>query len=270
MNAVRFAPTPGTIAEQLRLRLLSLDYPAFARCACKLLEALGYEEARPAGRREWKGYNRPGGGGYDLEAVLPGGLVPRRIVVQLKHYDAPSIHQRNVDELRGACLRAGGAEALLITTSSFSKVVRNSQANSRQAASQEPENAQGVPVRLIDGQELLGLLIRCRLGVRERIRGGTRRLEIDEAFFSRLETHEAFFRGITASGSIASGNIMTRGNATFSTIAAPLAATPLNESSLPPRWRVTIRISTDFGPGPRSNDPAENNLPEDGQPEGGR
>ena len=89
-----------------------------------LLEALGYEDARPTGRRAWKGYNRPGGGGYDLEAVLPGGMAPRRVVAQIKQFDALAVHQRSVDELRGACLRAGAAEALLVTTSAFSDVVR--------------------------------------------------------------------------------------------------------------------------------------------------
>ena len=221
MSSPRFAPTPGTIADRLRRRLLSLDYPAFARCACVLLEALGYEDARPAGRREWKGYNRPGGGGYDLEAVLPGGLAPRRVVAQIKQFDALAVHQRSVDELRGACLRAGAAEALLVTTSAFSEVVR------RQAAPPEPAVA---PIRLIDGQELLGLLIRHRLGVREtrgvreRVRGGTRRLEIDEAFFKSLIVQET---------PAASDNG-----------AAPNAATPgPGYRSSPPVWRVTVLIS---------------------------
>jgi len=186
VSSPRFAPTPGTIADQLRRRLLALDYPTFARCACVLLEAIGYEDARPAGRREWKGYNRPGGGGYDLEAVLPGGLAPRRVVAQIKQFDVLAVHQRSVDELRGACLRAGAAEALLVTTSAFSEVVR------KQAAAPDPSGASVAPVRLIDGQELLGLLIRHRLGVREssggraRVQGGARRLEIDEAFFGNL------------------------------------------------------------------------------------
>ena len=71
MSSPRFAPTPGTIADQLRRRLLALDYPAFARCACKLLEALGYEDARPAGRRAWKGYNRPGDWSVARPADVP-------------------------------------------------------------------------------------------------------------------------------------------------------------------------------------------------------
>jgi len=224
VRSPRFVPTPGTIADRLRRHLLALDYPAFARCACVLLEALGYEDARPAGRREWKGYNRPGGGGYDLEAVLPGGLAPRRAVAQIKQFDRLAVHQRSVDELRGACLRAGAAEALLVTTSAFSDVVR------KQAASPDRAGALVAPVRLIDGQELLGLLIRHRLGVRERmgvherVRGGTRRLEIDEVFFESLIVQET---------PAASDNGAT-----------PDAAAPKpNRRFDPPVWRVTVLIS---------------------------
>ena len=243
MSSARFVPTPGTIADLLRRRLLDLDYPAFARCACRLLDALGYEDARPAGRREWKGYNRPGGGGYDLEALLPGGLAPRRVVAQIKQFDALAVHQRSVDELRGACLRAGAAEALLVTTSAFSDVVR------RHAASPDRADALGVPVHLIDGQELLGLLIRHRLGVRESDegqsgdgqsgdvreweRGGTRRLALDEAFFESLAG-----RAIRATRA---------GTGKATDKAAPATATPgPGRPSDPLAWRVTVLISGSY------------------------
>ena len=185
-----FIPVPGTVAGQLRQRLLALEYPAFARCLCVLLEDLGYEEARPAGRQEWKGYNRPGGGGYDLEAVLPGGLAPRLAVAQIKQFDGLNVHQRSVDELRGACLRRGAAEAVLITTSAFSQVVLE------RAAELGASGTLVAPVRLIDGKELLGLLIRHRLGVREidvreRAHGRVCRLEVDEAFFQKMSASRA-------------------------------------------------------------------------------
>lgn len=203
MNAVRTAPTPapdagGTgLSGQLRKRLLALDYPDFARCVCRLLEALGYEDARPAGRDEWKGYNRPGGGGWDLEASLAGGIAPRRVVAQIKQYDGLNVHQRSVDELRGACLRAGASEGLLVTTSGFSEVVRKAAASSGLAALV-------APIRLIGGEELTALLIRHRIGVRRRGPVGKRRsdtdrletdgldglgideLEIDETFFASM------------------------------------------------------------------------------------
>lgn len=231
MSSARFAPTPGTIADQLRCRLLALDYPAFARCLCVLLEALGYEEAHPAGRREWKGYNRPGGGGYDLEAVLPGGLSPRRVVAQIKQFDGLRVHQRSVDEVRGACLRAGAAESLLITTSAFSEVVRK-RAASKHDASLDLVVAPVAPVRLIDGQELLSLLISHRLGIRERVQGGTRRLEMDDAFFREVST-----RDISAESSGPAGA------ATPTPRESSGRKSSRRGNSMKPRWRVTIHIA---------------------------
>jgi len=249
VSAARTAPTlarPGggtPLAKLLRRRLLTLDYPAFARCVCALLEALGYEDARPAGRKEWKGYNRPGGGGYDLEAFLPGGVAPRRVVAQIKQYDALAVHQRSVDELRGACLRAGAAEALLVTASTFSDVVR------RHAASPDTTGAFSTgasvaPVRLIDGEELLGLLIRHRLGVRERVRGGTRRLEINEAFFAIVSALP---------------------------VGEPDAPRPMPRGkSVKPRWRVTICISSASHPRAGNGGKGEGGQAEDGSGKGGR
>lgn len=205
------------ITSQLRRRLLALDFPAFARCVCRLLDALGYENTQPTGRREWKGYNRPGGGGYDLEATLPGGVGPRRVIAQVKQYDALAVHQRSVDELRGACLRAGASEAVLVTTSTFSEVVRRSERVRMSAASPEAASSLVAPVRLIDGEELVRLLIRHRLGVRERGLGkmklGRMRLEIDEGFFRSIATPS---------------------------VGKPPA---LRRRLTRPSWRVTIRIS---------------------------
>lgn len=262
MSAVRTAPTLprhssiAPLTGRLRRRLLALDYPAFARCVCVLLESLGYEEARPAGRQEWKGYNRPGGGGYDLETFLPGGLAPRRVVAQIKQYDALAVHQRSVDELRGACLRAGAAEALLVTTSTFSEVVR------RQALAPDPLGALVAPVRLIDGEELLCLMIRHRIGVCERAQSGSRhvgsdRTGNDRSRSSRLELDEAFF---AAAGAVPAGE--------------PDARTVPRKSGRA-TWRVTIRVSSGFCPKTRSGGTengsrGEGGAEQDGSWKGGR
>lgn len=188
------APHPhARIRTLLRRRLLLLNYHAFAQCLCRLLTRLGYEDVAGAGRTRWKGRNRAGG--YDIEAFLPAGVGRRPVIVQAKQFDALPIFQRSVDELRGACLRAGAAEALLITTSAFSSVVRQNTAQI---------GPQVAPVRLLDGEGLLDLLLRHRIGVREEkgegpdVLGGapdvSHRLRIDEAFF------EALSRDFTASG----------------------------------------------------------------------
>ena len=203
------------IRHQLRRCLLALSYHAFARCLCLLLVRLGYEDTQPAGRTRWKGHNREGG--YDIEAWLPMGVGRRRVVVQAKQFDARPVFRRSVDELRGTCLRAGATEALLVTTSTFSPVVRQHQA---QAGSQV------APVRLLDGEELTDLMLRHRLGVREEAEAspaGPRRLEIDHPFFDGLDRRYA---GRSSTGK-------------------RQGATPPHEPGAGhPRWLVTIRVGS--------------------------
>ena len=106
--SVPFTPTPGTIADRLRRRLLALDYPAFARCmCCLLLEALGYEDARPSRTTRVEGIQparrrriRPRSG--RCPAAWPRAASSPRS----SSSTACAVHQRSVDELRGACLRA--------------------------------------------------------------------------------------------------------------------------------------------------------------------
>ncbi len=248
-------PYEECLAEQLHGRLLDLDFPAFALCLCRLLQALGYQNVHLVGRREWKGYNKPGGGGYDLEATLPGSLLPgspstRRVIVQIKQFDGLRVHQRSVDELRGTCLRVGAAEALLITTSAFSKVVR--------AGTAAPSGAGSpvAPVRLMDGEELIALLIRHRLGVKEHSasvkkyglaslrrggnqasmseqRAGTEHWEIDDTFFAELAL---------ASAILSKELPAKRQSPTTPPNSTPKQnATPMQNLM---QWRVTVRISS--------------------------
>ena len=187
-------PFPEPVRLRLRRRVLALDYAGCAGLLTRLLERVGYEDVRPAGRTSLKGYNRPGGGGWDLSATLPAGVGSRRIIVRLKHSprehlgpDAKPVHQRCADELRGACLRAGAAEGLLVATGDFSLTAR------RLAAQDRPVGHSGVaPVRLVDGEELVEMLMAHRVGVREaRTLLGRSYLELDEDFFRALQDTDA-------------------------------------------------------------------------------
>ena len=159
------------------------------------------------------------------------------------------MHQRSVDELRGACLRSGAAEALLVTTSGFSEVVR------RSAAARDPAAAPVAPVHLIDGQELLGLLIRHRLGVREQAQGLVRRLGIDEAFFDSL------LEGLTDSAeATARRDVAAQGKATpvprerLRERSGPPKSAAAPENTVIPRWRVTVHVSSVSGPAPKGDE----------------
>lgn len=222
------------IRDRLRRRLLALNYHAFAGCLCLLLARIGYEDVRVAGRTRWKGRNCEGG--YDIEASLPAGVGRCRIIVQVKQFDALPVFQRSVDELRGTCLRAGAAEALLITTSTFSPVVlRNAESHAESA------DAQVAPVRLLDGGELLDLLVLHRVGVWEEADPSAsqpRRLGLDETFFDELSRTYA-------------DNTLTSN--TFTGNRRLTAPHPARDGQRP-SWLLTIQVSSpgSAGAGPRA------------------
>ncbi|MDQ2687671.1 MAG: restriction endonuclease [Armatimonadota bacterium] len=210
----------------LRRRLLALNYHAFAQCLCLLLGKIGYEDVHLAGRKGWKGRNRDGG--YDIEAALPGGVGSRKVIVQAKQFDILPVFQRSVDELRGTCLRTGAAEALLITTSTFSPVVE------RHAAGGFTPIA---PVRLLDGEGLLGLMLQHRIGIWEEPGATTdepQRLGIDHTFFDELAHPRT-------------ENTWTEGPRRD---AKPRRRAESSPRSIYSGWFVSVRIGTPGLPGP--------------------
>lgn len=160
----------GTLLSNTSTRLLErlreLPFDAFTQVAAMLLERLGYQDIKPAGRTEWKGRNRHGG--VDLTATYRSTTGERRIAFQLKQFH-PSlrIFQRTVDELRGVCLRQGASEGMLITTSGYSPTITGTHDTL-------------APLYLMGGEELALLLRQYRIGV-------TKEDKLDEDFFKRLE-----------------------------------------------------------------------------------
>jgi hypothetical protein len=165
------SPPDPALRRELRQRLLLLPYRACLQVVIHLLSAQGYTRVLPAGRERWKGRNSAGG--WDIEAELETRLTGRlRAIAQVKQFDTLPVQQRSVDELRGVCLRAGAHQALLVTLSTFSSVAE-------QAAQVERRIA---PVRLIDGEALLDLLLTHGIGVKSEGDG----LAPDDGYFDRL------------------------------------------------------------------------------------
>lgn len=178
---------PDSSAQKQRIReklldiLLTLNVSQFERCIALLLHALEYEEVQimrlpSVKRRSHKGRNAHGG--FDLSARSSAFSLCLTLV-QVKQYARP-VSRRFVDELRGAMLRQGAQQGLLLTTSTFP-------GNAKVSAQ---ENTM-LPIRLINGKELAELLYRHRIGVRckERIsKSGERRLiwRLDRKFFRNL------------------------------------------------------------------------------------
>ncbi len=176
-NVAAPIPAPSQPGEPLRRelhsRLLALPYRAFLQVAIHLLHSQGYTAARPAGRDRWKGRNTAGG--WDAEADFEAGaLGTLRCIAQVKQFDTLVVAQRQVDELRGTCLRANAHQAILITLSTFSPVARKA----------AQVNTSIAPVRLIDGDELLDMLIGSHLGVRRRRDGAW---TLDEDYFAAIK-----------------------------------------------------------------------------------
>ncbi|MDQ3812895.1 MAG: restriction endonuclease, partial [Armatimonadota bacterium] len=168
------------VQQQLQERLLRLDSARFERLIAHLLARLGYVEVKvlraemPGGRRSHKGRTRHGG--MDLMAYSQTDLSRALAVVQVKQYRRP-VARQFVDGLRGAMLRTEAREGLLITTGPFSRVARTAAASDHIA-----------PLRLVDGAELLNLLVIHQVGVR-RTRKGSYRL--DRRFFRRLQAGQS-------------------------------------------------------------------------------
>ena len=172
--------TPPDIREELRGKLLALPFSSFLRCLSDLLEKMGYSDIQLSSRKDWRGRNgKDGSGGFDLTARLTVGGVVRRIVIQAKQFDdSQRVFLSQVDALRGVCLRAGASEALLLTTGPVSSRVPRPLLSVASFA----------PVRLIDGEELLDLLISHHIGVWEERGEGAEpsRYGLDDAYFADL------------------------------------------------------------------------------------
>jgi inner membrane protein len=139
-------------AELLQL-LQNMDYAAFEQVMKRLLYKSGYVTVQFIGRNHKRG--RTPKGGLDLTARSITDLSSVLTIVQIKQYQRV-VSRRFVDELRGAMLRLGAEQGLLVTLSKFSKVAH--------AAAVESNVA---PIKLIEGREVLDLLFTYRIGVIE-------------------------------------------------------------------------------------------------------
>ncbi len=156
------------LGRQLHWHLAALRFPAFADLAQLVLARSGYHKVVLAGRLSPRG--RILHGGCDLQAYTHTDLETVVTAVQLKQYHC-LVGRRFVDELRGAMLRLGAEQGLLITTSAFSPAVR-----------QVARESDIAPVRLVDGAEFISILLQHRLGICQR----DGQWQVDHAFFKRL------------------------------------------------------------------------------------
>ena len=157
------------VSQTLREELLSLSFHAYEECVRQLLVALGYTDVKLMGRRV--GRRKTTHGGLDVQAYTEVGVTRLSLVAQVKQYTQP-VPRRFVDELRGAMLRAGAGQGILITTSTFSQAAKRAVASDRTA-----------PIRLIEGEELVSLLIQNGIGAMTDSENG---ITVDISAFEQL------------------------------------------------------------------------------------
>lgn len=170
------------VREKLLEVLVTLDISQFERCIALLLHALEYDGVKIMRSPDLKRHSHKGRnahGGFDL-AACSSSFSSCLTLIQVKQYRRP-VSRRFVDELRGAMLRHGAQQGLLITTSTFPT---NAQFSAH-------EN-QLLRIRLIDGEQLVDLLFQHHLGVRYKERtnkSGKSRFvwRLDRKFFRNLQ-----------------------------------------------------------------------------------
>jgi restriction system protein len=133
------------VRKALHAQLVSMPPQAFEALIGRLLVAIGFEDVSVT---EYQG-----DGGIDVRATLVvGGVMRTRMAVQVKRWKA-NIQAPAVQQVRGSL--GAHERGLVITTSRFSK-----------GAIEEAARPDRDPVALMDGEQLIGLLVEHDIGVR--------------------------------------------------------------------------------------------------------
>jgi restriction system protein len=133
------------VRRRLLARLMTQPPAEFETLVSRLLVALGFEEVSVTGRS--------GDGGIDVRGTLVVGAVIRtRMAVQAKRWKA-NVQSPIVQQVRGSL--GTHDQGLIITTSDFSPGART-----------EAERPNAVPVALMNGEQLVALLVEHNIGVR--------------------------------------------------------------------------------------------------------
>lgn len=132
------------VRDELKDQLLEMTPTAFEELVGRLLVAIGFENVQVTGRS--------GDGGIDVRGVLVvGDVIRTRMAVQVKRWKQ-NIQSPTVQQVRGSL--GTHDQGLIITTSDFSS-----------GAKEEAEKADRTPVALMNGEQLVALLVENNIGV---------------------------------------------------------------------------------------------------------
>ena len=135
----------ASVRLQMHTALMAMDWAAFETLVGDLLLALGFEDVVVT--------VKSGDGGVDVRGVLVacGGMIRTRYAVQVKKWK-PNVLAPDIQALRGSL--AAEEHGLFVTTSNYSA-----------GAYAEAVAPGKKPITLINGQQLLGVLIEYNFGV---------------------------------------------------------------------------------------------------------
>ncbi len=150
-NSVQAQQDVQDVRLALREALETMEFAAFELIMKRLLYRSGYVSVQMSGRSYKRG--RTPRGGLDLSARSNTELSSSLVIAQVKQYRRV-VSRRFVDELRGAMLRLGAGQGLLLSMSRFSQVAHDAARASAVA-----------PIALIEGEYILDLLFAYRVGV---------------------------------------------------------------------------------------------------------
>lgn len=145
--AFQIAQHNDRVRQEMHARIRALSPSEFEQLARTLLISMGFEAVEVSGGS--------GDGGIDVRGVMvTGDVIRTRMAVQVKHWKK-TVEPAVVREVRGSL--GTHEQGLIITSSTFSKSAR-----------QEAERGNATPVGLMDGEQLVTLLIEHEIGVRRR------------------------------------------------------------------------------------------------------
>ncbi len=159
----------GDLEAAMKSQLNDLSVSAILRLIADLLETLGYHKVSLLDRRHLRG--RRSQSGAEITAKTGTICTPIKLIAQVKKTRI-TVQRQAIDELAGVALRHQAHYGFLFVTSQFSPT-----------AKKIAEASEVLPLRLIDGDELVRMLIRHRLGVKAK---SVKTLVCDDAFFADL------------------------------------------------------------------------------------
>ena len=135
----------SSVRKKLHAKLRSMSPAEFEELIGTLLGAIGFEDVTVTGRS--------GDGGIDVRGTLVvGDVIRTRMAVQAKRWKN-NVQAPTVQQVRGSL--GTHEQGLIITTSDFSAGAR-----------EEAERPNAVPVGLMNGEQLVALLVEYDIGIR--------------------------------------------------------------------------------------------------------